>query len=86
MHNSTDCYVAKGLLAVKYQITAHRPSCHAWHVAKMSFVTVAVYKGAQQLRKKVMVAEKSFSWVVPYNRAICPTGTQLYTLVIAVIG
>ena len=60
MHYSIDCYVAKALLPVKYQITSTQ-AIHAWHVAKTRFVTLLSTKVLNRLRNIVMVAEKSFS-------------------------
>ena len=60
MHYSIDCYVAKALLPVKYQITAHRPFMHGMQL-KQGLLLYCL-QVLNRLTKIVMVAEKNFSW------------------------
>ena len=50
MYYGIDCYAAKAL-PVKYQIAAHRPFMHAWHVAKTKFVTLLSTKVFNSFKK-----------------------------------
>ena len=69
--------VAKAL-AVKYQITAHRPFTHAWIVAKTRFVTLLSTKVLNSLEKlSCMVVDKSLSWNGTPQWRICLTSMQL---------
>ena len=77
MHYSIDCHV---LPPIKYQITAHRPCTHAWHAAKIRFVTLLFTKVLNSLEKLSWLQTRAFHGVVSHNRAICPTSMQLLWL------
>ena len=75
MHYSIDCYVAKALPVKKCT-----QAIHAWHVAKIEVVTLLSTKVLIILEKLSWLQRRAFHGVVPHNRVICPTSTQLLWL------
>ena len=73
MYYSIDCYVAKALYTSEVSDQSTQ-AIHAWHVAKTRFVTLL------SLEKLSWLQRRAFHGVVPHNRAICPTSTQLLWL------
>ena len=76
MHYSIDCYVAKAL-PVKYVANHSTQAIHACHVAKTRFVTLLSTEVLNSLEKLSWLQRRAFHGVVPHNRAIGPTSTQL---------
>ena len=79
MHYSTDCYEAiKGCTS---EVSDHSTqTIHAWHVAKTRFVTLLSTKVLNSLEKLSWLQRRAFHGIVPHNRVICPTSTQLLWL------
>ena len=73
----TACYVAKALPCSEVSDYSTQ-AIYAWHVAKT--ICLQLYcpqKMHNSLEKLAWLQRRAFHGVVPHNRAICPTSTEL---------